>query len=199
MLLLLSGNISLNPGPVHQDTLQCLNEWNVFKSRGLHFIHLNINILLLKIEELCYIAKSTNAAVIGICESKLDASVLDLEINIDNYKILRCDRNRQGGGVACYVRNDLSYNTLSVFPREAKNIFFEILLPNSNPITVETIYRPPNQRNFLKILNDNMNKIDSVNYEIYILGDFNINLYISEVKTTNNSPNQGNNWQFHNY
>ena len=138
LLLLLSGDISLNPGLVHQDTLQCLNEWNVFKNRGLHFIPLNINSLLQKIKELCCIAKSTNAAVIGICESKLDASVLDPEISIDNYKILCCDRNRQGGGVACYVRNDLSYNTLPVFPLEVENIFFEILLPNSKPITVGT-------------------------------------------------------------
>ena len=87
--------------------------------------------------------KSTNATVIGVCGSKLDASVLDPEINIDNYKILPCDRYRQGGGVACYVRNDLSYNNLSVFPREVENIFFEFLLPNSKPITVGTIYRRP--------------------------------------------------------
>ena len=106
MLILLSGDISLNPGPVLQDALQFLNEWNVFKKRGLHFIHLNINSLLPKIEELLYVAISINAPVIGIYESKLDASVLDPEISIDNYKILRCDRNRQGGGVACYVRND---------------------------------------------------------------------------------------------
>ena len=77
LLLLLSGNISLNPDPVQQGTLQCLNEWNVFKNRGLHFIQLNINSLLPKIEEFCFIAKSTNAAVLGICESKLDASVLE--------------------------------------------------------------------------------------------------------------------------
>ena len=140
LLLLLSGSISLNPGPVHQDTMQCLNEWNVFRNRGIHFIHLNINSLLSKIEELRYIAKCTNAVVIGICKSKLDASVLDPEISIDNYKILRCDRNRQGGGVVCYVRNDLSYNTISVFPREVENIFFEILLPNSKPIIVGIIY-----------------------------------------------------------
>ena len=144
MLLLLSDDISLNPGSVHQEKLQCSNEWNVFKKRGLHFIHLNINSLLFKIKELRYIVKSTIAAVIGICESKLEASVLDLEIRIDNYKILRCDRNRQEGGVFCYVRNDLSYNTLSVFPLEVENIFFEILLLNSKPITVGTIYRPPN-------------------------------------------------------
>ena len=91
--------------PVHQDTLQCLNEWNVFKKTGLYFIHLNVNSLLTKIEELSYIAKSTNSAIIGICKSKLDASVLDPEIRIDNYKIICCNRNRQRGGVVCYVRN----------------------------------------------------------------------------------------------
>ena len=135
---------------------------HVFKNRGLHFIHLNINSLLPKIEELLFIAKSTNAAVIGICESKLDASVLEQEINIDNYKIVCCDRNRQGGEVACYVRNNLSYNILPVFPCEIKNIFFEILLPNSKPIIVGTIYRPPSQNNFLELVNSNMNKINSV-------------------------------------
>ena len=140
MLLLLSGSISLNPGLVHQETIQRLNEWNVFRNRGIHFIHLNINSLLSKIKELRYIAKGTNAVVIGICKSKLEASVLDPEISIDNYKILRCDRNRQGGGVVCYLRNDLSYNTTSVFPREVENIFFEILLPNSKPIIVGIIY-----------------------------------------------------------
>ena len=66
LLLLFSGDISLNPGLVHQDKLQYSNEWNVFKNSGLHFIHLKINSLLPKIEELRYITKSTNAAVIGI-------------------------------------------------------------------------------------------------------------------------------------
>ena len=60
--------------------------------------------MLPKIEELRFIAKSTNAVMIGICESNLDASVLEQEISIDNYKILRCDRNKQGGAVACYIR-----------------------------------------------------------------------------------------------
>ena len=146
LLLLLSGDISLNSGPVDQGTLQCSNEWNVFKNRGLHVIHLNINSLLSKIEELRFIAKSTNAAIIGICESKLDASVLEQEISIDNYKILHCDRNRHGGGAACYIRNDLSYNILSVFPCEIENIFLEILLPNSKPVIVGTICRPPKSK-----------------------------------------------------
>ena len=52
----------------------------LFKNRGLHFIHLNISSLLSNIEELRFITKATNDVVIGVCESKLDASVLELII-----------------------------------------------------------------------------------------------------------------------
>ena len=193
LLILLSGDISLNPGPNHQHKLQYLNKWNIFKSRGLHFIHLNISSLLPKIEELRIIAKSTKAVIIGISESKLDESVLEPEIQIDDYKILQCDRTRHGRGAACYIRNDLSYNILSVFSREIESVFFEILLPNSKSITVGAICRPPNQSNFLEALVLLKNWIDlgeySISNEIYIIGDFNINLSLNDfyifLKKTN--------------
>ena len=112
--------------------------------------------------------------------SKLYESVLEHEIQIDDCKILWCDRNRHGGGVACYMGNDLSYNIISVFPREMESVFFEIALPNSKPITVGTICRPPNQSNFLEVLNENMNKIDPISNGIYIFGNFNINLSLND-------------------
>ena len=130
-----------------------------------------------KIDELRHIARLTNAAVMGISESKLDDSVSASEIQIDEYDLLRCDRNRHGGGVACYIRNDLSYNVKSYFPKDIENIFFELLLPNTKPIVVGTIYRPPNQTNFMEIFNENLSKVDTNNVETYILGDFNINLW----------------------
>ena len=105
--------------------------------------------MLLKIDELRHIARLTNAASIGISESKLGDSVLTSEIQIDEYDLLHCDRNRHGGGVACCIRNDLSYNIQSYFPKNIKNIFFELLLPNTESIVVGTIYRPPNQTNFM--------------------------------------------------
>ena len=37
LLILLSSDKSLNPGPNHQHKIQFWNEWNIFKSRGLHF------------------------------------------------------------------------------------------------------------------------------------------------------------------
>ena len=73
---------------------------------------------------------------LGISETKLDASVLQQEISIDNFKTMRCDRNRHGGGVSCYIRNDLNYNIISVFSCEIENI------TNSKPVIVGTIYRP---------------------------------------------------------
>ena len=65
LLLLLSGDISLNPRPFHNLQPLNQNEWNIFKHRGLHFLHLNINSLLPKIDKLRHIARLTNAAVIG--------------------------------------------------------------------------------------------------------------------------------------
>ena len=106
----------------------------------------------------------------------------------------RCKLSRQGGiectsNFPCLEEYNLYLKRLTSlplrfcpslpYPREVENIFFEILLPNSKPITVGTIYRPPSQSNFLEVLNDNMNKIDSINNETYIFGDFNINLYLN--------------------
>ena len=63
----------------------------------------------------------------------LDSYILDSKIQIDNYQILRCERNRKVGGVACYVRYDLSYIEKDFSPEEIENIFFEILLPKTKP------------------------------------------------------------------
>ena len=99
MILILSGDITLNPGPVYNHHPPNLNKWGKFKINGLHLLHLSVNSLLPKIDELRYIAKLSNAAVKGIAESELDNCILDSEIQIDNYQILRFDRNRNGGGL----------------------------------------------------------------------------------------------------
>ena len=99
------------------------------------------------------------------------------KVQIHEYDLLRCDRNRHGDGIACYIRNDCSYKVKSYFPKDIENIFFELLLPNSKTIVVGAIYRPPNETNFMEIFNGSLSKVDTNNVEIYILGDFNINLW----------------------
>ena len=48
---------------------------------------LNINNFLNKIDKLRYIASSSNAAVIGITETKLDNAVYDPEVTVDGYNM----------------------------------------------------------------------------------------------------------------
>ena len=138
---------------------------------------LNINSVLSKIDELRIIANKSKASVIGITESKLDKTVLDGEINIDGYELVRSDRNRHGGGVACYIRNDISFNVRGDFSNEIENIFLDIFLPKTRPILIGILYRPPDQSGFLDKLSSTISKTSCFNnQEVYILGDLNINL-----------------------
>ena len=100
-----------------------------FWKLGSLFLHLNINSILPKLDELKTIAGNTKAAIIGITESKVDNSISDSEVEIPGYCILRCDSNRNGGGVACYVRQYLCFNWRSTVMRDIEGIFLDILLP----------------------------------------------------------------------
>ena len=150
--MLLSGDVSLNPGPVQISLAVNVNVWEPLNKKGLHFLHTNINSLLPKIDELKCIANKTKATIIGITESKLDHTVSDLEVNLPGYDILRCDRNRNGGGVACYIRKDLCFNIRPLNCKEIGNIIFDILLPKSKPITIGVFYTPPNQSNLMELI-----------------------------------------------
>ena len=106
-------------------------------------MHLNINSLPPKIDELRCIA--------------------DSEILIDNYDLLHCDRNRNSAGVACYIRNDLSYTQKNLFPNDIENIFFGIHLPKTKPITVGIVCRPPDLTYFINTFTANFAKLDTTN------------------------------------
>ena len=151
-------------------------EWQAFSNTGLHLIHLNIDSLLPKIDELRDIAKRAKAAVIGISKSKLDSTVLDSEIYIENYEILQFNRNRHRVGVACYIRSDISYKVIFFLPNGIESITFDILMPHTKPITIGIIYRPQNHR-FVDIFEENLPKFNTSYREMYVLGHFNINLF----------------------
>ena len=151
-MLVLSDGICLNPKPVYNSQPSCSN---VFKAKGIHLIHLNVNSLLPKIDKIWYIAAHANVSVTGISESKLHETIFQPEIQISNYELLRCDRNRNSGGVTCLLEVISVTYKKHFFPREIENIFVEILLPKTKLLIVGIIYRPPNQSNFLEIINTN--------------------------------------------
>ena len=136
-----------------------------------------MNILLLKRDEIRCIANKTKAAIIGTTESKLDHTVPDLEVNFPEYHILWCHRNRKGGGVTSYIKKDLSFCTITLHYKELEHLVFDTLLPKSKPIFIGVFCRPPNQAEFDDLMVEKVSNWN-VNYnEIYLLGDFNINLF----------------------
>ena len=150
------------------------------------FLHINTNSILSKIEEVRLIAHKTNIAVIGITESKLDSTVSDSEISITGYNIVRSDRNRHGGGVMCYIKDTICFNRRENFSDEIENVFVDLLFPDTKPILIGFLYRPPDQPGFLHKLSvaiSNASNFD--NQEVFILGDLNLNLIYSGRRIPN--------------
>ena len=70
---------------------------------------LDIGRLLTHIDELRIFVSENKPHIIGIDETKLDHTVIDSEVEIDEYQIIRNDRNSFGGGVALYIHDSVSF------------------------------------------------------------------------------------------
>ena len=113
-----------------------MEKWAVFKKKGLHFVHINSNSLLPKIDELRYLIKLPNAFIVGTGETKLDDSISSSEIEIEGYDLLRLDRSRRSGGVARYIKKPLACNYKDNFCKSNETVFLDIFLPKPKPILV---------------------------------------------------------------
>ena len=112
-------------------------DYNCFKRKDLHFTHLNIRSLLPKLSQLKLTIKDTNAAVLSFSETWLDDSISDNEVEIEGYNIVWLDRNREGGGVCIYVRDDIAFNVRNELTvDELEGIWIDILLPKTKPILI---------------------------------------------------------------
>ena len=91
---------------------------------------LNINSLAPKFEQLKEII-GTNLDILTIQETKLDESFPPGQFLIDGYCApYRLDRNRNGGGVMIYVREDIPSKLLSkhTFTKPIEGLFLEVNL-----------------------------------------------------------------------
>ena len=57
----------------------------------------------------CVFMEDKAIDILGLNETKLDKTIPDIQVDIEGYDILRRDRNRNGGGVALYIRQSLNY------------------------------------------------------------------------------------------
>ena len=77
----------------------------------MKLLHQNINGLYLKIYQLCVMFEGTkkDIHILGITESHANKYLLDDQVSVTDYTLVRKGRESgQGGGVCCYVRNDIN-------------------------------------------------------------------------------------------
>ena len=153
----------------------------------MHFTHININNLLPKIDVVRYIANIINTSIIEISGTKLDRTILSSELEVDGYDLVRLDRSRRGGGVACYIKSSIAYSYKDSFCSNTESIFVDIFLPKSKPILLGILYRPPDKSDFVKHINNVFTETGVLDkQECYLLGDLNINLILDEKEIFSN-------------
>ena len=74
---------------------------------------LNVVSLSKYIDEIKMLLEKKDLDVLALNETRLDNTLTDDSFFIHNYDLIRTDRNRQGGGVCLYIRNNTNYIILS--------------------------------------------------------------------------------------
>ena len=126
-------------------------------------------------------------SAIGITETWLHHNSPDL-FNIDNYKLFRSDRkNGRGGGVALYMYKQLHVKIRTDIHIEGcEDLFVEIKNVKHKNQIVGVIYRPPGNivDGFLDKLDECLDIITHENKEVYLMGDYNIDMSKTDTLAT---------------
>jgi hypothetical protein len=195
ILLLRSGNVELNPGPINRGISSvnlAINKELFNKNhkqlidlqtvKGLKIAHLNIRSLYHKCDFVKLMLEHESIDILGLSESWLHPDIEDSELNIPGYhKIIRNDRTTdKAGGVAVYCKK----NTKHIYRKEwnishvdIETVWVVIRMPQTRPLFICTVYRPENSlTSALDILEEQVGRAaeSHSNPEIIIMGDMNV-------------------------
>ena len=119
-------------------------------SSGINIAHLNVCSLLKNIDEVKHILINNNIHIFSLCETRLDESVSEAEICIPGYRSVRLDRNRNGGGIITYIKDNIPFNVKQdLMVDDLELMCIEVSLPKQKTFMVVYWYRPPNSQNIM--------------------------------------------------
>jgi len=150
LLLFISGTVELNPGPPVTRKL-----------KNLTACHINIRSLTLSKLRAIKTDISTQHDIITISETFLNEnSTTDLSLP-GFHKIIRKDRQRFGGGVAVYVKENITFKRKCQYENDNLEAIWIELNTIEGKILICTIYRPPNAVDFWDSFERNIELVKS--------------------------------------
>ena len=148
--------------------------------KGTSFAIFNIASLLGKIDEFRIFMQKNPVDVIALNETCLDSTIPDTEVYVENFDVYRNDRNRNGGGVAVYMRSDSGFTYKAredLMPSELEVVAIEMKKCNMKPTVVIAWYRPPgSEMKLFEHIEYVLEQVEIEDKSILLLGDVNCDL-----------------------
>ena len=114
-------------------------------------------------------------------------------VNINGYSIERKDRDSctdiqtdKGGGIVIYIRDKLEYTRRhDLESPDIQSIWIEVKIKNAKSFLICSVYRPPSSTaDWPDIFSRQIEMSLSSNNEIYLMGDFNIDIKAGKLSNT---------------
>ena len=168
LLLALSCDISLNPGPGSRSLNGCLLNVRSIRNKSASFLEF---------------VKDNNADLIAVTETWLrpeDTESFISSITPPGYKFTHVPQNvKKGGGVGFFIKEDLSFERVSKNSYQAsESISIQISTQGAKDVIFHVVYRPPNlsKSQFLDEFGMFLEGAALSGYENILLGDLNFHL-----------------------
>ena len=166
---------------------------SIKQTKGLHVAHLNTRSMVNKWDTIKAQFIDSKLHVLGLSETwlhdKLHSSLFYLN---SSYDFIRLDRNwndldgnepKRGGGLGCYINNNLQYSDMdfNYLNKSSKDIeiqWISIRQKTNKVVLIGNIYRPPqgNTQLFIDFLDNILSDLDLQKIEVILMGDYNIDV-----------------------
>ena len=161
--------------------LNCQKTLKLFRKDNLNkIIHANLNINSIRNKFDCLSEQvKGNIDILLISETKIDDS-----FPVGQFIIDRLDCNCHGGGLMLFVRKDIPSNLLVIEKKPIESFLIEINLRNSKWL-INCSYNPHknNIATHLDRLSESLDTVSSDYEKFIVLGDFNIEINESHMKS----------------
>ena len=136
-------------------------------------------------------AAETKFDLIGITETKQLNKNFITNVNLDGYQMYTQPSNSNAGGVAIYVNNKLDHfkrDDLGKLDDDFESVWIEIKKKKGKSSLCGCIYRHPssNVTELVEYVETTLTKLNNKNYDIFLMGDFNIDLLRYESHSSTN-------------
>lgn len=161
-------------------------------SNNLNILYMNILSLPPKLEEVEFLLKSLGitAHIILLTETWIaehDINNKKKKFELKNYQSFHhCRKNQRGGGIACYVSNNIRCRVAEVY--NSQNVQFMVVDLMDLNTKIGICYRPPNRTN-IPAFEQGLQNLLSKHRRLILLGDINIDLLNENDSLTKNYAN----------